>query len=174
MKNHSFFTKLFASFSLASGSIWIGAYLVKLFLIYQLFEPKDLVLKEKFLSSDLQNALFVMLPAFVTPFIVYIVFIFSLLMFLFVSRISLKQNGWLFISVIIILITLPFEFYLMLIDYKVISLLMMNTVNSETIINLMRERITILSSFPIIEILSYISILFLIIFKPLTVKDKVA
>ncbi len=173
MKKQSFFSKLFASFALASGSIWIGSYLVKLFLIYQLFEPKDLILKEMFLINDINTVLLSMLPAFITPFLAYIIMIISFVLFLLFSKISIKENGWLFISIMIILITLPFEFYLLIIDYKIISLLLQSSFSADSIIILVRDRITSLSSFPIIEILSYLSILFLIIFKPLTIKNKV-
>ncbi|MCJ7552467.1 MAG: hypothetical protein MUO34_01165 [Ignavibacteriaceae bacterium] len=173
MKKQSFFSKLFASFALVSGSIWIGSYLVKLFLIYQLFEPKDLVLKEMFSINDINIVIFSLLPAFITPFLAYIIMIISFVLFLLFSKISIKENGWLFISIMIIFITLPFEFYLLVIDYKIISLLLQSSFNTDSIIILVRDRITALSSFPIIEILSYLSILFLIIFKPLTVKNKV-
>ncbi len=173
MKKQSFFSKLFASFALVSGSIWIGSYLVKLFLIYQLFEPKDLILKEMFLIDDINTILLSLLPAFLTPFLAYIIMIMSFVLFLLSSKIKLKENGWLFISIVIILITLPFELYLLIIDFKIISMLLQSSFNADSIINLVRDRITALSSFPIIEILSYLSILFLIIFKPLTIKNKV-
>ncbi|HSL87878.1 MAG TPA: hypothetical protein VK870_01105 [Ignavibacteriaceae bacterium] len=173
MKNRSFFTKLFASISLTAAAVWIGSYLVKIFIIYNLFEPVDLALKERYLQTDLNNLFFTLLPAFATAFIAYIIFIFTFITFLSLSKISLKQNGWLFISVLIVIITFPFELYLMLTDYKIISLLLLESLNSDTILHLIRDRITSLSSFPVIAILSYISILFLIIFKPLTNINKV-
>jgi len=173
MKNQSFFTKLFASISLTAAAVWIGSYLVKIFLIYNLFEPVDLALKERYLQTDLNNVFFTLLPAFATALIAYVIFIFTFITFLSLSKISLKQNGWLFISVLIVLITFPFEMYLMLTDYKIINLLLLESFNSDAILQLIRDRITTLSSFPVIALLSYISILFLIIFKPLTNINKV-
>lgn len=171
MKNNTFLSKLLASISLISGSIWIGASLVKLMIIYQLFEPVDLMLKENFSNTDLHSVLLINLPAFLTPFISYIFFIIVTISFLLISKISLKQNGWLFITIAIIFLTFPFEVYLMIIDYKIISNLMESTFNPDLVINLYRDRITALSSFPIIQIFSYLTILFLIIFKPLTIKN---
>lgn len=170
MKNQSIISKIFASITLASGSVWIGAYLLKLFLLYQLFEPKDLALKQIYTTENLTIVLFSFLPAFLTTIIAYSVMILSLLIYLFSSKVSLRENGWLFISLMIVLITLPFEFYSMFIDYKIISLLLKFPFSEDVVLNLIRARITSLSSFPIIEILSYLSIIFLIIFKPLTLK----
>lgn len=173
MKNQSFFTKLFASISLTAAAVWIGSYLVKIFLIYNLFQPEDLALKERYLHGDLNNVLFTLLPAFTTAFTAYVIFIFAFIVFLSLSKHSLKQNGWLFISVLIVIITFPFEMYLMLTDYKIINLLLLESFNTDAILQLIRDRITTLSSFPVIALLSYISILFLIIFKPLTNINKV-
>lgn len=172
MKNQSFFTKLFASISLTAAAVWIGSYLVKIFLIYNLFEPVDLALKERYLQADLNNVLFILLPAFLTAFIAYIIFVIAFIVFLTLSKLGLKHNGWLFIAVLIVLITFPFELYLMLTDYKIINLLLLESLNSDAILKLIRDRITTLSSFPIIALLSYISVLFLIIFKPLTIKNN--
>lgn len=173
MKNLSFFSKVFASLSLIFGAIWVGSYLVKIFLIYQLFIPEDLSLKMIYQVENLYNVLLFMLPSFVVPFVSYVALIVSVFLFFVSSRINMKQNGWLFITTMIILITAPFEIYLMFIDYRIISSLLAESFNAEYLLDLIRDRITLLSSFPIIVILGYISISFLIIFKPLTLKNKI-
>lgn len=172
MKKHSFFSKIFASVAIASGSIWLGSYLLKLFMVYQLFEPKNLSLKNKFISIDMDVFLSVFLPAFITPFAAYVIMVICILIFLLTTKISFKENGWLFITLMIVLLTLPFEIYLMLIDYKIITMLIHNSFNSDMLLGLFVERITALNAFPLIQILSYISIFFLIIFKPLTIKKE--
>lgn len=173
MKKLSFFSKVTASLSLISGSIWVGSYLVKILLIYQLFTPEDLSLKTMYLGDNLNDILAFLVPVFIIPFVTFIAVIIFLILFLISSRVSLKQNGWLFISVMIVFITMPFEIYLMITDYRIIALLIQESFKTEIVLNLIRERLTSLSSFPVIEILGYISISFLIIFKPLTLKNKI-
>jgi hypothetical protein len=170
MKKQSFISKLFVSVTISSGAIWFGSYISKLFTIYNLFEPKDLALKASFESESIGYLLAELLPVFVTPFTAYIVMIVFFLLAVSVSKVNIKKEGWLFISIMLVLITLPFEIYLMLIDYRVISSLLSNSYNNEYILELLRDRITSLSGFPIILLLCYLSIIFLIVFKPLAAK----
>jgi hypothetical protein len=45
MKNISILSKIFAVLALISAAIWVGSYLSRLFLVYQLFEGPDLILR---------------------------------------------------------------------------------------------------------------------------------
>lgn len=172
MKKQSFISKTFLVLTLSSGSIWLGAYTAKLFLTYNLFEAKDLTLKTSFNSEALVNNIVSFLPVFTTTFSSYIALIVFLLLFLVTAKLSLKNNGWFFISLMIVLFTFPFEVYLMIIDYKLISMMLSGSFNSEFALNLMRDRITVLGSFPLIEIFSYIAIISLLVFKPLTINHS--
>lgn len=168
MKNILTISKIFASLSIATGSLWLGSYLVKLFFSYSFFEVEDLSLKSFIIESNLHDILIIILPIFVTPFILYIAMIISFLLFLIISKINLKENGWLFITTLVIILTLPFELYLMTIDYDIIAQLFSSSFSNNHIIELIRKRISILSSFSLVQVFSYITIVFLIIFKPLT------
>lgn len=173
MKKQSFISKLLITISISSGAIWLGSYVAKLFMIFNLFEPKDLALKQTFEIESVSNVLASMLPIFVTPFIAYSVMIVALLLTLMMTKPDFKKNGWLFISTMLILITLPFEIYLMLFDYRIISLLLSNSYSNELILELLRNRITSLSGFPIIELLCYLTIISLIVFKPFASNIKI-
>jgi hypothetical protein len=106
--------------------------------------------------------------------ILYILFIISFLIFLISSKISLKQNGWLFIITLIIFVTLPFEVYLKTIDYKIITYFYKTGFNANQVLNLYIERFKILGSFPIIEVLCYFAIIFFILFQPFKIKKKIS
>ena len=93
-------------------------------------------------------------------------------LFLFASHLKLKENGWLFIIAAIIYLTLPFETFLLVDDYKLIVFFLNEQFSSEMIVDLITDRLYRLSSFPIIQILSYLSIPYLLIFKPLVLKIK--
>ena len=80
----------------------------------------------------------------------------------------MRKNGWLFIITVLIIVTAPFEIYLMTIDYRIFSQILTGVFDSTEIINLTMKRLTVLSSFPLIELLSYCAIIFLALFQPLT------
>jgi hypothetical protein len=161
-------SKIFAFMTIITCSIWIGAYLSRLFLSYQLFDAQDLSLKSYITSANLAGILTTMLPAITTTFVSYICFIISFGLFIIVSRMKLRDNGWLFIITIIILITLPFEIYLMTIDYRIILQLNYGIFNTSDIVELFVRRIKVLGSFPLIETFCYISFYYFLLFRPLT------
>ena len=171
MKNISIISKIFASLSLVAGAIWVGAYLSRLFLVYQLFEGPDLILKSYINNENVNGILFSILPSFVVHFIAYIIMVLTTIVFYATSKISLRFNGWLFIILIAILITMPFEIYLMLIDYKIIMMLNSGSFDSNTVISLLRDRMKDLSSYSIVAILTYRSFYYFIVFQPLAKKD---
>jgi hypothetical protein len=171
MKNTSTFSKIFGVLSLISAAIWVGSYLSRLFLVYQLFEGPDLIVKGFINNNNVTGILFSILPSIVVHFVSFIVMLISTVIFYLTSKISLRFNGWLFIILIAILITAPFEIYLMSIDYKVIMMINSGSFDSNTIIILLRDRIKDLSSYSIVAILTYLSFYYFIVFKPLTKKD---
>ena len=165
-------SKIFAYLALITCSLWVGTYLSRLFLSYQLFVAQDLSLKPYITSANLAGILTTLLPAVTSTFVLYICFIVSFALFIIVSHIKLRNNGWLFIISIIILITLPFEIYLMTLDYSIITQLNYGTYNTSDIINLFVRRIKVLGSFPLIEIFCYLSFYYFILFRPLTKNEN--
>ena len=170
MNSVSTTSKIFALISLIAASIWVGSYLTRMFLVYQLFEGTDLILKSYINESNIQGILLSLLPAIMVHVLAFIVMIISTLLFYLTLKLSLRFNGWLFIILIAILVTFPFEIYLMLIDYKVVIALISGSFDSEQVITLLRDRIKDLSSFPIVALLTYLSFYYFIIFKPITKK----
>jgi hypothetical protein len=160
-------TKIFLFLSVLSGSLWMGSYLSRIILSYQFFEGTDFTLKPIFNSQTLNGAIINLNSLIVLSVILYFVFIITFLLFLGLSKMSLKQNGWLFIITIIVFLTFPFEVYLMTIDFKIISQVLSGQFNSHEIINLIIDRFKVLSSFPLIELFCYASIIYFIIFQPL-------
>lgn len=172
MENLNKISKFFLFVSILSFILWLGGYLLRILLVYQLFEPKDLILKGFVTPENLPGMLFLLNTAVTLTFILFPAFIISLIIFLITSKVSLKKEGWLFISLLIILITMPFEIYLMNIDYKIIFSVLDNKFNADEVLQLYKKRITSLSSFSLIEIFSYSAIVFMYIFKPLQLKNK--
>lgn len=171
MQNLSKLSKIFLYLCSLSGILWLGGYLSRLLLTYELFQPKDFLLKP-YVSQANMPGIFTTLNASVTfTFILFIVFLLTFILFLVTSGISLKQQGWLFVIMLIIAVTAPFEIYLMTIDYNIITKVFYNaSFDAGEILSLYIKRLKILSSFSLIEIFSYCAIVFLVLFRPLTMK----
>lgn len=164
------FSKIFLFLFAASGVIWLGSYITRLFLFYRLFQEDELILREFINEENLKAIMQVLIAAILINMIFYLIMIFTSMVFILSSKLNLKQNGWLFISIVIIMITLPLEIYLMTIDYKILMQILSNVFSSDEIVQLVVKRFTVLGSFPMIEILFYFSVLYLFMFQPLTKK----
>ncbi len=166
-------SKIFLFLTTLSGTLWFGAYFARLIIFYQLFEPKDFIIKPVFNEQNLRALLIDLNSIIILTIVMYLIFIITYFLFITVSKISLKKNGWLFIVTVIIFLTFPFELYLISIDYKIITMVLPGNFNSMQIIQLIIKRFVVLSSFPLIELLCYFSIVYFILFKPLTSKKPV-
>jgi hypothetical protein len=166
MKKYTTLTKIVLYISFISAVIWTGSYLLRMFLFYQLFTIRDFQLKGFLQEADLYAIFMVLLPAVTTTFFTYLLFLISFILFFWLSKIKLRENGWFFIITVIIIITAPFELFLMNIDLSIISGIYYNTYSSPEILNFVIKRFKILSSFPIIEILGFFAIFFMILFRP--------
>ena len=174
MKSINKFSKLFLYISVVSGVVWLGSYIARLSLTYQLFQDNYYHTESYITSLNLSGILTALNAGIMLEVLVYVLFIISFLIFLISSKISLKQNGWLFIITLIIFITLPFEVYLKTIDYKIITYIYSAGFNANQVLNLYIERFKILGSFPIIEVLCYFSIIFFILFQPFKMRENIS
>lgn len=167
MEKLSKLAKVFLFLCVLSGILWFGGYTLRLFLTFQLYEPKALVLKPYLNSGNIPATVIALNTAVIYTFVLFPIFIITFFLTLVTSKVSLKQEGWLFIILLIVIITAPFEIYLMVIDFDVLSKVFSQNFNSAEIINLYTKRLTVLSSFSLIEIFSYCGIIFLLLFRPL-------
>jgi len=168
MKSKFTLSKILAVLALISASIWLGSYLSRLFIVYQFFEGPDLILKNYINENNIDGILFSVLPAIIVHFVSFIIMMITTILFYLTTRLSLRFNGWLFIILIAVLILLPFEIYLMSIDYNIILTLNSRAFDSTQVVTMLRDRITDLSSFSIVVLLTYSSFYYFIVFQPLT------
>ena len=166
MKNINLFGRIAAYISFTSGVVWLGSYIARLSATYTLFESNEVVLKKFVTGPVLAGSLNVLVPTILLTFISYLLFIITFSLFLITSKLSLKLNGWLFIISVIVYITLPFEIVLMLIDWDLIQNLLSSSRVDQLAIGLIIERIESLQGFPLIIIICYLTIPYLLIFKP--------
>ena len=168
MKNLNNFSKIVLLFTVIFFTVWLGGYIARQIAVYQLFEPVELNLKTFYNPGNLSSAFSILIPLIISNLITYICFLLLFLIFIITSKLNFRLNGWLFIITLIIIITAPFEIYLSLVDYKIIQLGLASINESNSILELIKERLTKLNSFSLIEIFSYSAIIFLALFKPLS------
>lgn len=167
MENLKKTSKVFLYFTVLFFTLWLGGYVARHLVIYQFFEPENLGLKEIYKIDSLDGSLYTILPLFILNIISFVFLLIFFISFLLSSKINLKYEGWLLIITLLIFLTAPFEIYLLIKDYEIVKDIYYHLANSDTIINLIRDRITLLSNFSLIEIFAYCGVIFLVVFKPL-------
>jgi hypothetical protein len=172
MKNTNLLSKIFLYLCALSGLLWTGAYFSRLIYTYQLFEKTDYILKPFLNNQNLPGIFTVLNAGVILTCVLYIIFIISFILFLVTSRLSLKENGWLFVITLVIVITAPFEIYLMTIDHKLIDLVYSASFNVNDAVALTVQRLKMFGSFPLIELVCYFAISYLFIFQPLKMNKK--
>lgn len=160
-------SKIVLSFTLILFIIWLGSYISRHLIVYQLFEPLNLDLRNIYNQQNLTSVLETLFPVIATNLIGYVLFLILFFVYIFTSKIKIKNEGWLFIILMLVVITAPFELYLSLIDFKIIKMLYSSTIDVNSAVELIRKRLVVLSSFPMIEIFSYTAVIFITVFKPL-------
>ncbi len=168
MENQNKISKTFLFITVLSFVLFFGSYLTKLNLLSQFFDAETMTLKSIYVGSDLSLVMKSLLPSFSVSMISFIAFVFFCIVFVIVTKINLREEGWLFITIIILLITTPFEIFLLIkFDLPIISELMQVSIRYDYILGLMKNRMMILGPFPLILLFSYFVIIYLSLFKPL-------
>ncbi len=174
MKKLKTFQRIILFFVVISGTLWLGSYFTRLVISYQIFHGTDFTLRDYVNDQNIEGILLSFKPAIISTMILYTIFILTFFSFIITSKLSLKENGWLFIITIIIVITLPFEFYLLTIDYKMLSMMSIADFNKKEVLGMVIKRFQVFSSFPVIEIFCYAAVVFFVLFQPLTVKKELS
>ena len=160
-------SKIFQYLSVVFGVIWLGAYFTRLSLTFYLFQGNQFQLKEFITTSFLQPIFYILNPLVLLTLVTYVLFFLCFILFVLGSNIKLKQNGWLFIILILVITLAPFEFYLINLDYKILTSVFYSTFDSQYILDLTINRYKILGSFPLIHLFSFLAIIYLFLFQPL-------
>ncbi|NWF88032.1 MAG: hypothetical protein HXY50_01070 [Ignavibacteriaceae bacterium] len=161
------FSKSLLFLFVISGTIWLGSYITRLSVFYNLFQPEGFILKEFVTNLNISGIFSTLIAAISINLIFYILMVLSFILFVITAKLKIRENGWLFISIVLIISCLPFEIYLMIIDYQIINDVWSGNFDSNKVLSLVIKRFTVLSSFSIVEILSFFTVIFLFMFQPL-------
>jgi hypothetical protein len=158
--------RIFLFLSFVSGAIWFGGSIVRSFIVYELFQGNEFQLKTIYNLDNLRIVFIAVNPLITSNIVSFLIFFISYILYVFSSKFNFKKEGWFFISIILFILILPTEFYMILNDYKVAALVFGGDFSTEEILGSTINRYKKLSSFPIINLLSFASIVFLFILKP--------
>lgn len=149
------------------GGINIRALVGNELLIYDQFKFRTSI------PPDRENTLFqIIANSSIVIMSGYFVVLVTAVWFLSTTKLKMKENGWLLMSSVLFFIFVPAEVYTYFLDFKFIFLYYSNPPNHDQLLELFGERLGGLSGIPVIALLSYYTIIGLVIFKPLKkVKD---
>lgn len=167
MQNLNNTSKIFLflfSFSLA---VWLGSYISRNLLVFSFFEADTLELKEFFKNNEISSAAKILYPVILTHIIAFPVMFISFALLLLSPTMEINRQGWLLGSTIIIFVTAPFEIYLSTKDFNILSIISGVTFSPETVVNLLKDRMTFLGGFTLIEIFLYVGVIYFFTVKPL-------
>ncbi len=173
MKTFNLFDKILSSLCAVGFILWLGGSIIRLVIGFDIFIPGTAILKgySNELSLHLAQLYAITAPYVDISFI--IVFLVTLyLLFKFSSQ--LKQNGWLFMcAILIILIAIP-NGYLFYYDYNLVIAAAKDgiTFNSPEIQEYFLHRFTKLNYLDPLVLLSGITIPILVVFRPLNNKIR--
>lgn len=155
-------------FILIVGSVfWLGAINVRFFIGNQLLNYDEFNFRTS-IPPDEENQIFKMISdASVMIMIVYIIVLVSAIVFVKTCNINLRENPWFLMSVILFFAFVPVELYTSYIDLKFILLFNQRPANHDVLLKLFGERIGFLRGVPWIAVMSYYTIIWLSVFKPL-------
>jgi len=91
----------------------------------------------------------------------------SVIGFLKSSKLNIKENAWLLMCSILFFAFVPVEIYTYYLDIKFYLLYLKNPPNHDGLLKLFGERIGFLKGVPYIAVLSYYTIIFIAVFRPL-------
>jgi hypothetical protein len=155
-------------FTIIGAAVWLGGINVRAIIGGDLlefgsieFRPNIHPMVERATFGLIAKSSLVVLPA-------YIVTIIGSIVFLKTTNYSIKHNGWLMMSAILLYIFAPVEIYTLALDAKMIYLdLIVSSSDLVEFRKLFIHRLAALSGAPIVALFCYYTIIALVVLQPL-------
>ncbi len=161
-------SKIWLFIIIVSAVFWLGGINVRALLGNELLNYDEFAFRTS-IPPDEENTIFKMICySSILIMISYVITFVSALFFVFNFKLSLKQNGWYLMCIILFFLFSPVEFYTYFLDLKFIQLFYTRPVNHDGLLKIFGERLGFLKGVPWIALLSYYAIIFISIFKPLS------
>jgi hypothetical protein len=157
---------------IVAAIFWLGGINVRALIGNDLLNYDEFSFRTS-IPPDEENWIFRML-SFTSIFIMvsYVFVLTSAMAFLKTAKLNMKENAWLLMCSILFFAFVPVEIYTYYLDIKFYLLFLTNPPNHDGLLKLFGERIGFLKGVPWIAVLSYYTIIFIAVFRPLN-KTKV-
>ncbi|MHC1737221.1 MAG: hypothetical protein AB9882_04360 [Ignavibacteriaceae bacterium] len=146
--------------------VWLGNTISRMMFTYNIFENSQLTIKYFLTDTVLKGVLIIHQPLVSISIFSYFLMLLLFVLFIIFSKLKLRENGWLFISILLILLTAPFEIFLIFKDFSLFFTLYYTDYDINGVMEIIFKRYSVFGSFMIVEILVYFSIVSLFIFQP--------
>jgi len=151
-----------------SAVFWLGAINVRFIIGNELLNYDEFYFRTM-IPVDEENQIFRLLSySSIIITVSYFLVLLSVIFFLKKCNLSFRENGWLLMSVILFFTFVPVEIYTSYLDIKFFLLFLKNPPNHDELLKIFGERVGFLKGVPWIAVLSYYTIIFLSIFRPLS------
>ncbi|MBK8550514.1 MAG: hypothetical protein IPL53_05400 [Ignavibacteria bacterium] len=152
---------------IVAAIFWLGAINVRFFIGNQLLNYDEFNFRTS-IPPDEENQIFKMVSdSSLLIMISYPVVLICAIIFLRSCKINLRENPWLLMSAILFFVFVPVEIYTAYIDLKFMILFDKRPANHDRLLELFGERIGFLRGVPWIAVMSYYTIIWLSVFKPM-------
>ncbi|MEO6694221.1 MAG: hypothetical protein ABIY50_08135 [Ignavibacteria bacterium] len=152
---------------IVSAVFWLGAINVRFFIGNQLLNYDEFNFRTS-IPLDEETQIFKMISdASLLVMIFYAFVLVSAIVFIRSCKINMRENPWLLMSTMLFFVFVPVELYTSYIDYKFIILFNQRPANHDQLLKYFGERIGFLRGVPWIAVMSYYTIIWLAVFKPL-------
>ena len=165
MRNQIARVSLFAL--IVCSIIWLGAVNVRAVIGNELLNFGTLQFKAN-LDAELEREVFRLIS--LSSVIViggYLGAFVSAILFVKTTPLSFKQNGWLMMSAILFFIFSPVEFYTLFLDWRMVALDFFSSPSLTDFRILFIHRLGALAGVPMIALLSYYTIIGLVVWQPM-------
>jgi len=153
-----------------SGIIWLGGLNIRALIGFDMLQVGTLDFKPNIHPYVERTVFSLIAQSSIVIDIAYCILWLSGIIFLKTTKISLRENGWLMMSTIIFYLFTPVEIYTMILDGKMWYLDYLGSNDLVEFRKLFIHRLGALSGVPMIALLSYYTIIVLVILRPLRYK----
>lgn len=167
MKVNQVKTKIFLFILIIATIFWLGGSIYRAIVAYTLFEPFSLVIKSEITYDILRQTLKLIGNINVYLLISYPFVLVCFALFVKSSKANLRNEGWLFMITMILILFLPIEIYLSYLDINYTILVLLTNFDTNIALSLLIQRIAALGGLPAIGFLCYLTSIWFAIFQPL-------
>ncbi len=164
--------KFFLIIFIMTALCWLGVGILKNIKTGDLLEFGTIELKQSITSESERAAYDAIAKYSIIIFISYPLTIISAIGYLMTTSRSVKRDGWLLMSAILLLMFIPVELYCFWLDWKIIGLNYWGEWPLEEFRKAFVLRLTALAGLPFIAQLCYYTIPVLVVWKPLVTKNE--